>query len=169
MIVRQSLYAHRKMPPMFIRRRQAAGQSFHACGVVPEHARDTRFKNPHPEIVTSDVTLKSSRQVSQHLLCVHCERRLEQGGETWVIPRCWQDPTSFPLREALVAANVVVESGPGFETFAAVKVPDFEPDKLAYFAASLFWRGAVSDWNIHQQRLRQLKLGPYKDELRFES
>lgn len=28
MIVRQSLYAHRKMPPVLVRRRQAAGQSF---------------------------------------------------------------------------------------------------------------------------------------------
>jgi hypothetical protein len=128
--------------------------------------RDSRFENPHPEIVTADVTLKSPRQVSQYLLCAQCERRLEQGGETWVIPRCWQDPTSFPIREALVAANAVVETGPGFATFAAIRVPDFEPDKLTYFAASLFWRSAVSDWTIHQQRLRLLKLGSYEEELR---
>src|SRR5262245_29062278 len=91
--------------------------------------RDTRFANPHPEIITTDVTLKSPRQVSQSLLCELCERRLEQGGETWVIPRCWQDPTSFPLREALVTADVVVNAGPGFAVFEAIKVPDFEAEK----------------------------------------
>jgi hypothetical protein len=39
-------------------------------------------------------------------------------------------------------------------------------DKLVYFAASVFWRGALSGWRIGRGRPTRLSFGPYEEGLR---
>jgi hypothetical protein len=128
--------------------------------------RDERFKVAHPVHISTDVTVPSPRQVSDYLLCADCERRFEQGGETWVIRRCWQNTTTFPLRASLVNAQPIPTMEAGVAIYQGARVLDVDVDRLTYFAASVFWRAAAHQWSIHKQTLPQLKLGPYEEQLR---
>ena len=38
--------------------------------------------------------------------------------------------------------------------------------KLAYFAASILWRGSAHQWRFGKQLLTRISLGPYEEELR---
>jgi hypothetical protein len=129
-------------------------------------ARDESSSNPHPGVVSKSVALSSPRQVSDYLLCAACEERFEQGGESWVIPRCWHDERTFPLRDVLVSTAPVSPSEPDFLFYEGANIPAIETDQLAYFAASLFWRAAVHDWKIHGQVCPRLSLGPYEEAFR---
>jgi hypothetical protein len=128
--------------------------------------RDERFKVAHPVHVTRDVTVHSPRQVSDYLLCTDCEGRFEQGGETWVIPRCWRNNTTFPLRTSLMKAQPVPTVEAGVAIYEGARVLDVDVDQLAYFAASVFWRAAAHRWAIHKQTVPQLKLAAYEERLR---
>lgn len=86
-----------------------------------------------------------SKQVKQYLLCQECEIRLQQGGENWVLGRRLMPSGAFPLREALQqTAPAGTRDGSSFYTLDIITSVD--QDQLLYFAASVFWRGAVTDW-----------------------
>jgi hypothetical protein len=126
--------------------------------------RNNNEKNPHPVLVARDVTLQTAEQASDYLLCGECEKRFHKGGENWVIPRCWHSTTRFALRASLLASASAVR--PDMEIYEGANIPDVEPDKLAYFAASLFWRAAAHNWPLNKGVVASIKLGPYEDELR---
>ena len=130
-------------------------------------ARDHTRSNPNPVLVSEDVSLISSEQAKDHLLCGDCEDRFNRGGETWVLRNCWHSENEFPLRTALVATKPSPLSTPGFTIFQADGVASVEPDKLAYFAASIFWRAAAHDWVFMRQEPKRLELGPYEEPLRL--
>lgn len=53
-------------------------------------------------------------------------------------------------------------STPDFTIFEAGSVAGVEPDKLAYFGASIFWRGAAHDWTFMRQKPKRLALEPFR-------
>lgn len=108
--------------------------------------------------------LPSSKQVRDHLLCADCESRFSTRGEAWVLANCSQPDGVFPLRDALrglapVGATASVKAFAG----TAIGV-----EQLAYFAVSVFWRGAAHDWPplVGKQRPPRLDLGPYEERFR---
>jgi hypothetical protein len=127
--------------------------------------RDDRFSVSHPVHVATDATMLSSRQVADLLLCDNCERRFEQGGETWLIPRCWQDTSTFPIRDLLVAAQPIPTVDSGVAMYESASIGAIDTGRIAYFAASVFWRAGVHEWSIHQHRLPRLRFGKYETEL----
>jgi hypothetical protein len=127
--------------------------------------RNNSAKNPHPVVVTRDVTIQTAEQASDYLLCATCEGRFNEGGENWVIPRCWHSTTSFPLRALLTVA--LPNADQSMAVYEAANLPDVEPDKLAYFASSLFWRAAAHDWPLNKGVVPRLRLGPYEEDLRL--
>jgi hypothetical protein len=86
-------------------------------------------------------------QVRDYVFCVECENRFRQNGETWVlanIPHDYGEP--FPLHRSLDSVvPTVVEAG-SLITFPGNTTPGFDIDKLIFFAASIFWRGAAHRW-----------------------
>lgn len=45
-------------------------------------------------------------------------------------------------------------------------ITEIEVEKLAYFAASILWRGSAHQWRFGKQLLTRISLGPYEEELR---
>jgi hypothetical protein len=60
-------------------------------------ARAAGDKNPNPIVVTPKLQIKTSKQVSDYLLCRECEVRFNRGGEQWVIENCWHAETDLNL------------------------------------------------------------------------
>ncbi len=121
--------------------------------------------NPYPFIITPNVTLKTSRQVQAHLLCRECEERFNSGGEDWVLKNVWRSDHDFPLQSALFSATPAFELS-GTKAFSGRSVEPVLPERLSYFAASVFWRAAVRAWPIAGHTIPKLELGPYEDQLR---
>jgi len=129
-------------------------------------ARDGTRANPNPVLVSESVSIVSSDQATDYLLCTECEGRFNAGGEDWILKNCWRSESEFMLRAALLATTPSPLSIPGFTIFEGVAAAANEPDKLAYFAASIFWRGAAHDWIFMRQKPKRLGLGPYEEQLR---
>jgi hypothetical protein len=115
-------------------------------------ARDGTRANPNPVLVSESVSIVSSDQATDYLLCTECEGRFNAGGEDWILKNCWHSESEFMLRAALLATTPSPLSTPGFTIFEGVAAAANEPDKLAYFAASIFWRGAAHDWIFMRQK-----------------
>lgn len=116
--------------------------------------------NPKRQVATSE-------QVRGYMLCAECEDRFNKGGEAWILRNCWRTDTQFPLRSAL-AATTPVAASPTFAAFAAASIPGVDVDKLAYFAASVFWRGALKGWRRTADHVPvPLDLGRYEEQLRL--
>jgi len=77
-------------------------------------ARDESRSNPNPVLVSEDVSMISSEQAKDYLLCAKCEDRFNKGGEDWVLKNCWHNENEFPLRSALVASLPSPLSSPDF-------------------------------------------------------
>ena len=122
-------------------------------------------RNPHPRFVSPNVTVDTSRQMKDYVLCFDCEQRFSKNGERWVLSHMARN-SSFPLQESLRKAPPI-RSIPTLATYAAASIPEIDVDKLEYFALSVFWRAAVHDWGpVHEQEYQRLELGPYEETLR---
>jgi hypothetical protein len=53
-----------------------------------------------------------------------------------------------------------------FSIYDASAAPEIDIERLAYFAASVLWRGSAHTWRFRQEVLRKIPLGPYQEELR---
>lgn len=129
-------------------------------------ARDEDRANPNPVLVNQQVSLASSEQAKAHFLCARCERRFNDCGEDWVLKNCWHNDSEFPLRSALLAAPPSPLSSKGFTIYEGASIPEVEADQLAYFGASIFWRGAARNWVFMKRHPTRLELGPYAEQLR---
>jgi hypothetical protein len=98
-------------------------------------------------LLTPKGALQTSKQIKTRLLCSECEQRFSKHGETWVLARCLQADGSFPLA-ALLASRLPDVSLPTSPTrvYYAAAIPEINIMALTYFAASIFWRGAVHPW-----------------------
>jgi len=128
--------------------------------------RSPHLKNQNPVLISASTAMTSAQQASDFLLCAKCERRLNDNGENWVVPRLWHSTTKFQLRDDLIAAGPL-PSPNDFLVFEAAKIPGLIPDQLCYFGASIFWRGGAHDWKFQRQTSDRLPLGPYQESLRL--
>lgn len=101
-----------------------------------------------------------SDQMSAHLLCADCEDRFNRGGEDWFLRHCFRKG-KFKFRDALEKATPF-ERKDGCDSYKGAEIPGVHPDKLAYLAASLFWRASCHDWNYENRPA----LGSYEEQFR---
>ena len=101
---------------------------------------------------------EESKQVKQSLLCQECEIRLQQGGESWVLARRLMPDNSFALRDIL-RQHSPTGTRDGASFYGAGGISEIRPEQLVYFAASIFWRASVCDWNTPLGIYEQLVLG----------
>jgi hypothetical protein len=129
--------------------------------------REPDDKNPNPIVVTPDIYMKTSKQVSEYLLCKDCEDRFNKRGEKWVLEHCWRGENDFPAHSALHAAIPFEQSDTGFRAYDGNAVPGIDLWKLIYFSASVFWRAAAHQWKpVLGHAPVRLEFGPFEEPLR---
>ncbi len=65
----------------------------------------------------------------------------------------WKDEQTFRLRDTLLQAAVSARHGTDeLSMFESTRIPEIDPDQLAYFGVSIFWRAAVRDWEAHAKQ-----------------
>jgi hypothetical protein len=142
--------------------------SHYVPAVVYKYSRGKELKNPSPVMLRGDSPKQGTIQARDYVFCQECERRLNENGERWIsqiIPTDYGAP--FPLLEALKKANPVTRE-PGRVRLSTVGVQNVEIEKLLYFAASVFWRGAVHEWpDPEGVPVPTLDLGDYQDSLKL--
>lgn len=130
--------------------------------------RARQLKNQNPVLLTPRRGVRrGQRQMKDHVLCADCERRFNEGGEKWVLARLPRDyGESFSLQDHLIK-EVPFYSGPGLDLYEGAKITAFDMDKLVYFAASIFWRGAVHRWELDGQRVPRVELHQHEEPIRL--
>jgi len=129
-------------------------------------ARTAGETNPNPIVVNPNVAMKTSKQVSDFLLCAACEDRFNKSGESWMTSNCWRSDADFPLYFAIKAAKPAWASN-DFSVYKGAEISGVDVRKLTYFAMSVFWRGGVHEFGpIAGHKPTKLELGPYAEELR---
>jgi len=104
------------------------------------------FQNKALQKLTRSRFARVPGQVKKHLLCHDCEQRFSAHGESWIAKMAHQVGHGFRLQEALLQLNpaMTLETG---RVCHAEDDPQLDWEKLAYFALSVFWRGAADSWN----------------------
>jgi hypothetical protein len=130
-----------------------------------KRALDRSSKNPHPVLFSAEGEHKTSMQATRSLLCCDCEQLFHRRGEDWTLRHAASTPSTFPLRDILLSckAHQLTHDVQYFRTDA---IPSVDADALGYFALSVIWRAAVSDWEIDGELIPQLQLGPYAEAIR---
>ncbi len=103
-------------------------------------------KNPNPVVVNKKIALKTSAQVSDHLLCKQCEARFSTDGEKWMLENCWHSDSDFPLRSTLESETPVYVGHSGLSIYEGATISGVNIAKIVYFAASVFWRASAHKW-----------------------
>jgi hypothetical protein len=103
------------------------------------------FRNKALQKLTRSRFARVPGQTKKHLLCDECEQRFSANGETWVGRFGHQVGRGFRLQEALLRLEprMTLPSGRVYHTDDD---PEIDWAKLAYFALSIFWRGAADSW-----------------------
>ena len=122
-------------------------------------------RDPNPVIVTPKSAWQSSKQVEAHLLCCECEQRFHSEGENWTLRHCYRGQRRFRLQEILAGTAPIADLGDAL-VFGAARIPAIDIRQLVHFAASVFWRASVRNWNAQEHRIRDIDLGPYAEEFR---
>jgi hypothetical protein len=126
--------------------------------------REPSLPNPNPVLVTRTKMIQTSAQIQVPLLCDPCEQCFNERGEKWVLSKCRQSPSSFPLAETLSLCQPIASTD-DTAIYRADDCIDVDVNQLIYFAASIFWRASVYRPPF-DRRENPVRLGPYEEEFR---
>ena len=117
--------------------------------------------------VTQKTASNTEVQVKALLLCACCEQRLNKNGEHWVLNNYFKD-SKFHILDNLLKIKPVCENGDD-KYYDVAGNAGIDIEKIVYFAASIFWRGAVHSWKFPGSKEDpSIKLGQgYLEGLRF--
>jgi hypothetical protein len=122
--------------------------------------REPSLQNPNPIRVNPSIAVATSHEVRQFFLCSSCEDRFNKGGERWMLRNCAQPDSSFPLHGKVIPLPGI---GSEVKLYATNGDPEIDATQIEYFAASVLWRAAATDWRNHNTRL---EMGPYEERFR---
>jgi hypothetical protein len=106
------------------------------------------------------------RQISKHLLCAHCDNKINEKGENWTLNFCYRPDSrkyrgpnyQFRLRDEVLKnatpmkSTMMKFSDDGqpelLEIYSATDNPKIRWEVLTYFAISVFWRACVTEWEF---------------------
>jgi hypothetical protein len=101
----------------------------------------------------------TDKQVTKHLLCSACELRFHKYGEDWTLQHIYRGQKGFMLLDALSRCTPVAKK-PEFSVYALSEMRDVSVHELSYFAVSIFWRSAATNWKIDNHSLPRPTFGP---------
>lgn len=125
--------------------------------------REGNAKNPNPVLLSRTRAVQTSTQLKARLLCQNCEQRFSTNGERWVFANFHHAGGAFPLA-ALLASRFPDATAVGTSTklYYADSIAGVDVAALTYFAASIFWRGAIYPWR--DDGSVPVQLGPFFGE-----
>jgi hypothetical protein len=126
--------------------------------------RESNNGNNNPVLMSPRVSVQTSFQMTQPLLCSACERRFSEHGESYVLPLL-SKKQRFPLLERLRLAVPLYETSEN----AAFTCPSVGLDgaRIGYFGVSVLWRAAVRPWQTFDKDFTSAQIDPrYMDCLR---
>ena len=103
------------------------------------------FQNKALPRLTRDKLMHVPKHVTRYLLCDDCEQRFSRGGESWVSRVGYQVGRGFKLQDILKQTEPHLTLDTGW-VYSANDDEAIDWGKLAYFALSVFWRGAADSW-----------------------
>jgi hypothetical protein len=106
--------------------------------------RNNAEQNANPVLITSRVSLTTSKQITDRVLCGECEERFSKLGESWVLANMAR-PDGFLIQEALLATNPL-DANESFAYYSSAAIPTINMEALVYFALSIFWRASAHMW-----------------------
>ena len=113
-------------------------------------------------IMNRTVSLITSRQVADYVLCGECEQLFSKNGEKWYLAQV-STQQGFPLLDKLNLAIPIHPSHPQVYSAEAVAV---DTKKLGYFVLSVLWRASVHTWRLHGQELH-VSLAEFEEPVRL--
>ena len=116
-----------------------------------------------PLVMTPALVTSTSKQVRDFVFCGECERRFNVGGERYVMSQISDARKSFPLRDTL-REQTPTPAGP-FLQFSG-HMAGVDVNKLAYYAVSMVWRGAVHSWQSMAGQTTGLTVKSHMEEMR---
>jgi hypothetical protein len=116
-----------------------------------------------PIVMTPALVTTTSKQVRDFVFCRECEGRFNVGGERYVMSQISDARKSFPLRDTL-RGQTPTPVGP-FLQFSG-HTAGVDANKLAYYAVSMVWRGAVHVWKSMAGQVTGLTVKSYMEEMR---
>jgi hypothetical protein len=84
-----------------------------------------------PLLITPSVTLTTSRQVSDYLLCVECENKFQAGGEVWILSHCFRGEENFKLRDLVLNAKLL-DDGVAGKLYSTKSNPEIDTDAIVF-------------------------------------
>lgn len=123
------------------------------------------LKNPNPVLITPDVSLTTSRQIKDYVLCGDCEQRFSSLGESWVLANMAR-AEGFLLQDSLSKAGPM-DANQDFAMFSGATIPGVQMDALVYFAMSVFWRAAAHQWRNVTGVMDAIDIGLYREQIRL--
>ena len=103
------------------------------------------------------VSVQTSFQMTQPLLCSACERRFSEHGESYVLPLLARG-RKFPLLERLRVSLPLYEMSDN-AAFTCSSV-GFDATKIGYFGLSVLWRAAVRPWQTFDRNTTTAQVDP---------
>ena len=122
-----------------------------------------KFQNKALLRLTKEKLARVPKQVTKYLLCRDCEGRFSEGGERWVSQFGYQVGRSFLLQDAILRAAPHFVLGNGW-VYHMDDAPEIDWNKLAYFALSVFWRGAADPWTPENGAKPFIEMAPALQE-----
>jgi hypothetical protein len=120
-----------------------------------------------PVVLKKTVAIQKDEQIKDYVLCQSCEQRFSENGEKWVMQFCHRDGEGFKLKELIEASKPLLQDSHKLRVYSAANIAEIDIEKLAYFAASILWRGSAHKWKSGRDQLNGLDLGTkYEEELR---
>lgn len=132
-------------------------------------ARAFLKRMPDAVTLTTDAASKTSRQVTDYVLCQKCDQRLAKYGEEYVISQCADlrgNRLRFPLLQRAVQRLPPLDSR-SFGLFEG-RVMGVPVEMLGHFALGMIWRSAIRAWPvpIRPYCTVKLEIGPWEERLR---
>ena len=115
-------------------------------------------------VKTPGLFIAISNQVHDYLFCRECEQLFSRKGEDYLIPLVKQDPNNFPLLKILTQSKPLGPTGPNNGTPFSGPASGIDNEKLAYYALSMFWRGAVHVWRTLNQQTTSIQMSAEDQE-----
>jgi hypothetical protein len=122
--------------------------------VIPHGVYRRVSQHPKGSVnIVRDRAILTQAQLNVPLLCIDCERKFSKFGEHYFLGQCLQPDTSFPLLDrSLLARHALTPVREGTAYWKADQL-GIDHAKIAYFAASLFWRTFMAKNKLPRERI----------------